>query len=330
MLAPHYSSSLYSRLCHAWAVLRRKYAGLRCAVSVRLLLEVYTACVPPAGLYVCELWALRCLPRQQKDDRDNLASYHIHVLRAISGIRKSIPHIMLYLELQQAPLDNSWWVRVIQFWNNLAARPDSCIYKRVALSNCRAAFSGVQNWARSLMQSLLKLNHQFVLHCDRMDPIDHHRVMQLLNERLLAVTQDLDTSPRTCPTQNAVLCTYMRYFHRPPFAPTNMIPNPYKLPVPVAKLHVFLRFRTGCHNLPIVLGRFARVPRSQRLCTACHIAQLGDERHLVFECPALQHVRQRYSYLFTDNNATMISIFWQENMRDVVYFVLECLQVLIP
>ena len=131
-----------------------------------------------------------------KDDRDNLASYHIHVLHAISGIRKSIPHIMLYSELQQAPLDHSWWVRVIQFWNNLAARPDSCIYKRVALCNCRAAFSGVQNWARSLMQSLLNLNYQFVLPCDRMDPIDHHRVMQLLNEKLLAVTQGLDPSPR--------------------------------------------------------------------------------------------------------------------------------------
>ena len=124
-------SSLYSRMCHAWAVIRRKYAGLRCAVSVRLLLEVYMVCVPP-GSYACELWALRRLPREQKDDRDNLASYHIHVLRAISGIRKSIPRIMLYLELQQAPLDHSWWVRVIQFWNNLTARPDSCIYKLVA------------------------------------------------------------------------------------------------------------------------------------------------------------------------------------------------------
>ena len=210
----------------------------------------------------------------------------------------------------------------------IAARPHSCIYKRVALSNCRAAFSGVQNWARSLMQSLLNLNYQFVLCCDRMDPIDHHRVMQLLNENFMAVTQDLDPSPRTCPTENAVLCTYMRYFHRPPFAPMNMIPNPYKLPVPAAKLRAFLRFRTGCHDLPIVLGRFTRVPRSQRLCTACHTAQTGNERHLVFECPALQHVRQRYSHLFTDDDATMISFFWQRDMRDVAYYILECLDVM--
>ena len=176
------------------------------------------------------------------------------------------------------------------------------------------------------MQSLL--NYQFVLCCDRMDPTDHHRVMQLLNEKLLAVTQDLDPSPRTCPTQNAVLCTYMRYFHRPPFAPMNMIPNPYKLSIPAAKLRVFLRFRTGCHDLPIVLGRFTRVPRSQRLCAACHTAQIGDERRLVFECPALQQVRQQYSHLFTDDDATMTSFSWQRDMRDVVYFVLECLDVM--
>ena len=52
-------------------------------------------------------------------------------------------------------------------------------------------------------------------------------------------------------------------------------------------------------------------------------------RHLVFECPALQHVRQRYSHLFTDDDAaTMISFFWQRDMRDVVYLVLECLNVI--
>ena len=43
---------------------------------------------------------------------------------------------------------------------------------------------------------------------------------------------------------------------------------------------------------------------------------------------ALQHVRQRYSHLFTDDDATMISFFWQRDMRDVVYFVLECLDVM--
>ena len=225
--------------------------------------------------------------------------------------------LFVVLELQQAPLDHSWWVRVIQFWNNLAARPDSCIYKCVALSDCRAACSGVQNWARSLMQSLLQLGyHWFVLDCDRMDPIDRHRVMQLLNEKLMAVTQDLDPSPRTCPTKNAVLCTYMRYLHRPPFALMNLIPNPYKLPIP---LPCSVSSYTCCHDLPIVLGCFARVLRSQRLCTACHTAQIGDERHLVLACPALQHVRQRYSQLFTDDDATMISFFWQKNMRDVFF-----------
>ena len=108
----------------------------------------------------------------------------------------------------------------------------------------------------------------------------------------------------------------------------DMTPNPYKLPIPAAKLRVFLRFRIGCHGLPNVLGRFARVPRLQRPCTACHTAKIGDERHLVFERPALQDVRQRYSHLFTDDDATMISFFWQRDMRDVVYHVLECLDVM--
>ena len=54
------------------------------------------------------------------------------------------------------------------------------------------------------MQSLLNLNYQFVLRCDRMDPIDHRRVMQLLNEKLLAVTQDLDLLREPAPLK--MLC----------------------------------------------------------------------------------------------------------------------------
>ncbi len=70
------------------------------------------------------------------------------------------------------------------------------------------------------------------------------------------------------------------------------------LPVPVAIVLGFLcllkhldsscDFRTGCHDLPINQGRRGnRVPRFQRFCQLYHTQAIGDERHIVFECPAL-------------------------------------------
>ncbi len=176
------------------------------------------------------------------------------------------------------------------------------------------------------MKSLLALVYQFVLRYDRLDHVGLRRVMQLLNDRFMAVTIELHPSRRTCPSTNALLCTFMRYFSRTPCASRNMVPHPYRLPIAAAKLHVFLLFCTGCHDLRIARGRFSGVLKSKRFCVSCPTALVCDERHLV--CPALQHVRHRFSHLFTGDMPTMASSFWQKNMRNVIYFVLEFLAVL--
>ena len=43
-----------------------------------------------------------------------------------------------------------------------------------------------------------------------------------------------------------------------------------------------IMFRLGTHFLPIETGRWRRIPRDQRLCTACGV--VGDERHVLYSC----------------------------------------------
>ena len=51
----------------------------------------------------------------------------------------------------------------------------------------------------------------------------------------------------------------------------------------------------GSDLLPIEQGRHLRLPRHRRVCRLCHPGALGDERHMLLECPALADLRDEYS-----------------------------------
>jgi len=61
--------------------------------------------------------------------------------------------------------------------------------------------------------------------------------------------------------------------------------------------------------------RHAADALAQGVCTLCHTGNLGDEQHLVFNCPALQEIRDRYNALFGDHAATMVQFMWHHDAR---------------
>ena len=64
---------------------------------------------------------------------------------------------------------------------------------------------------------------------------------------------------------------------------------------------MIIRFRSTSFPLAIQVGRCSkhRVPRSQRLCKACNLHCTEDDKHFLLECPAYNHIRQRYATIFT-------------------------------
>ena len=159
-----------------------------------------------------------------------------------------------------------------------------------------------------------------------MDPIDWSVVRSCLDRQAEGAWTWLQLSPRLCPSFRAQRCTYARWFAKPSFASRHS--SVIRLPVGARLLRAFLRFRLGCHNLPVVVGRRTGVPRSQRLCPHCSLGDVGDERHLTFVCPAVQPVRDKYRQLFGPGRTSMRRFMWQDDILSVVRFVVECLDVL--
>ncbi len=63
---------------------------------------------------------------------------------------------------------------------------------------------------------------------------------------------------------------------------------PNKLRIAITK------FRISNTKLPIEQGRYNNVPRHHRFCKLCNINVVGDEYHLLLECPFLSETRKLY------------------------------------
>ena len=50
------------------------------------------------------------------------------------------------------------------------------------------------------------------------------------------------------------------------------------------------RFRSGCHNLPVEVGRWERIKYKHRICLKCPLKTVGNEPH-IFNCPAYEHLK---------------------------------------
>ena len=77
-----------------------------------------------------------------------------------------------------------------------------------------------------------------------------------------------------------------------------------------------LRFRTMCHTLPVVAGRQLSLERCQRKCLLCHRNLPGDEYHIIFECPAVAHIRQQHQSLFHPGQS-MKDFQWSNTVHDL-------------
>ena len=82
--------------------------------------------------------------------------------------------------------------------------------------------------------------------------------------------------------------------------------------------------RMGSHSLPHLTGSWAGIPCDQRVCSLCGSHSPG-ERHVVFECPALQHLRAEHGSLF-QRRFSMRKSMWQPGAVQVAKFVAACLK----
>ena len=81
----------------------------------------------------------------------------------------------------------------------------------------------------------------------------------------------------------------------------------------------WLRFRMGCHSLPIEIGWHTGIARQDghRVCPACNVGAVAEERYFVLECAALQNVRDSFPDLVLSAHDSMRVLLWSEDQLKV-------------
>ena len=93
------------------------------------------------------------------------------------------------------------------------------------------------------------------------------------------------------------------------------------------KLQRVFRFRMGSHMLLIEQGRDLLLPRHRRVCKMCRTGALGDERHLLLECPALADVKTQFFQLIAHSSGVMARLVWFRDQPLVTRFIIVCLDM---
>ena len=150
-------------------------------------------------------------------------------------------------------------------------------------------------------------------------------VLYLLRNKMAKPFQGLSICPRTGQSSGSMICMYHNWFTALPYQKKSFL----SIKVTASLTRTFLRFRCGCHVLPIDTGRMLGIPRDARLCLKCNSGLVCDEYHLIFECQTLSQLRAKYCHLFTPANSTMRQFMWQTDIQAVMLFVKEALKILL-
>ena len=304
-------------------LMRRQLHALHCARSVRLGIRLYDVHVRPIATYASCVWAVSFSDAapQRKVVTNALERLHIDFIRGWCHLRGSEPIWILYRELGRLPLHYYWWRDILSFLNRVVALPQASIWSQMMHDNFAAAAGGARNWAMNVQRMMRGLGHV----CDTPDVIDLQLVLQGLRSKYDDVWRQLHPFPRQC-NSLVRMTTYYRWMDR-----GDWLQKPVFLykDYSASKTCAYLRFRLGTHDLGIELGRWLDVkPRHLRICSRCDQQKVDDERHLVFECTAFEHLRAARRHLFTAAiGEDMRAFFGQRDECAVMGYVLDCLKM---
>ena len=323
----------------------------RCGVvgidSVDLRLRLFDALVTPVRDFGSEVWG----PKAASTSTAGVEAEKMQVqfMKRVFGVKPGVATAVVYREAAKGPPWAEWVRRAALFWNKGVARQGSDLVRGAIVEGCELARQRVGGgWVTSLRSAVQKLGAgmgaTWALDIDGLSKLpaglvgDNRgslwtlalsRGAKQMVQGGAAEVRDVGEGER----EGFKVYVHHRWFGQDmPTAGERA--RFWQVLQTRAGMRRVAQLRMGSHHLAVEEGRFAGVPRMQRVCPACNSGRVEDERHVLFECAGHAPTRARYADLhlgpmlsdaavcqFMNPSADRATTFWPR----MSIFVKECM-----
>ena len=300
-----------------------------CITQFDLKCRVFDRLVEPIMSYGSQIWGPDIFASKVASDKSYSQwcaadKVHISYLRRMAGVG-NVSIEVLMRDFNRAPVMHHWVSLAARWFMALKQMPSDRLAHCAWVADIDLMLDGCCGcWTYKLLQTMSRLEViDGAAVWDQTGRVIANRqtIMQLqlvpatikgaLQRRMALRWAALHPDPRAAPSPSIEMCTHAAWISRSCDGVTCETPKHLKLCVSFVVLQCLARLRLGGHDLQIRLGRTkSQVPRHQRVCRLCSkegapffrqhdgAAHVEDVRHFLLECPAYQHVRDRYSVVF--------------------------------
>ena len=251
-------------------------------------MRLFDVLVRPVMMYGIEVWGPHSLGQLDA----HFEREHRSFLRRLLGVRDSTPSAVVLAELGRYPLMVLATVQVCKYWNRLLAMGNDRLVHLAFLESVKLAALPTRHavrasWAAQVA-SLLAVTPLLPTEPRR---IDIKATLSQLQRRYLTSVSE-SALPK--------VQSYIGQIAAPLLIGTYHVSPYLKEVTSRVQLRHLAQLRTGSHRLRVETGRWERprLPRQERICLRCESGDVDDEHHLVFDCPAVQELREEHAGLF--------------------------------
>ena len=283
------------------------------------MLKLFDTLVQPILSYGCEVWGVdfgiqvhRYLePPSTPRPADRHEALHKNFIKRVMEVSPSTPDAIIYGETGRLPLAFHRLKLIVKYWNRLCTLPDQRLLKKAFLESISLASTNKLSWTTSFRALLEPLGWTWN------GPV-------VIDLKLLAEVRDRYTASHheiiSRSPENIKLSKYSM------LKTEKYCMQPYLASIKDREVRKSMaKFRVGSHWLEIQQGRFTRTERTLRTCKKCSSGSVEDENHMLFHCPAYQHVRVKYAELL--NSASDLSSLFRKSPNIVGRLIHECYMV---
>ena len=303
----HGVSKLVSAANKAMHAMNRRCAFLHIS-DPKQRCKLFDSLVLPILSHACEVWAV------DKEVGESAEQLHRQFLKHVLGVRGNTATLIVLAEFGGYPLHFHWWQQILRYHNRINNLPDDerliqCAFVEGLHDKAHCFWSHkVQTWLQ-LQSTALNIEDEI---CISM-VIDNAKTLYQQTFHQAGHNVGRYRQMLQLQHQEYVLAPYLSALRN--FRSRRLVS----------------RFRCGCHGLHVDSGQFKpvaqRVDREQRFCLVCasDTADLEDEHHFVFDCPAYRSIRDRFTTIFWGPAPTLSSFFTLHDHRIIAKFLRECL-----